>query len=126
MKNYTYLLIDLVVIIIPLIASFYKKHSFFREWKYFIPANLIVAIPFLIWDHFFTLNGIWGFNPDYLIAYNIAALPIEEVLFFIAIPYACVFTYFAIEYLIPKNPFRKVHKYFYLDFGYRFQSCFNF
>ena len=73
-------------------------------------ANFIVGLLFLIWDYYFTDWGIWGFNPDYLIGTNIFNLPIEEVLFFICIPYACVFTYFALKFLVAKNPLARYHK----------------
>ncbi|MEO9891442.1 lycopene cyclase domain-containing protein [Aurantibacter sp.] len=104
MQSYTYLIIDLCCISIPFIASFYPKHAFYKEWKPFFLANIIVGFFFLVWDADFTLNGIWGFNPDYVIGLNIFNLPIEEVLFFVSIPYACVFTYFSLKYLVQNNP----------------------
>ena len=108
MKSYTYLLIDLACIAIPFLASFYYKHPFYKTWTSFFKANLIVAMLFIIWDYIFTEIGVWGFNPDYLTGFYIENLPVEEILFFIAIPYACVFSYFAFTYLINKNPLRKV------------------
>lgn len=110
MQPYTYLLIDLGCLAIPLLCSFYKKHPFFREWKSFFLANALVAIPFLIWDYFFTVNGIWGFNDDYITGVKILHLPIEEVLFFICIPYACVFTYFALQYLVKRDLLKQYHR----------------
>lgn len=105
--KYAYLVLDLACIIVPLIASFYPKYPFYKEWKYFFPANLIVSIFFIIWDIIFTERGVWGFNPDYLTGINIINLPIEEVLFFICIPYACVFTYFALNQLVTNKPLER-------------------
>jgi lycopene cyclase domain-containing protein len=51
----------------------------------------------------FTAIGVWGFNEKYITGAHIFNLPIEEVLFFVCIPYACMFTYFAIIHLLEKD-----------------------
>ena len=99
--QYTYLLIDLGAVIIPFLFSFHPKLRFDKTWKAFWPACLIAGTSFIIWDILYTDLGVWGFNPDYLSGLYIFNLPIEEVLFFICIPYACVFTYHCFERLIP-------------------------
>lgn len=109
MKSYTYILIDLACITIPFIASFYPKHPFYKDWKPFFKANCITALLFIIWDYFFTIAGIWGFNNDYLIGVYLGNLPIEEILFFICIPFACVFSYFSLKFLVKKNPLQQFH-----------------
>ena len=101
MKSYTYLLIDLGCILIPFIASFYKAHAFKSTWPAFFKACSVVGLLFIIWDIIFTNLGIWGFNPNFLIGINFFNLPLEEILFFVCIPYACVFTYFSLKYLVP-------------------------
>lgn len=102
-SKYLYLTVNLASVIVPFIASFYPPVPFYKKWKWVWPAILIPAVPFLIWDEYFTHLGIWGFNPEYLTGIYLGSLPLEEVLFFICIPYACVFTYFALNHLIKRD-----------------------
>ena len=57
-----YMIIDLASISIPLLFSFHPRIQFVKEWKYALPAIILAAIPYLIWDEWFTADGIWGFN----------------------------------------------------------------
>ena len=69
-----------------------------------MPAIGIPALIFITWDNWFTGMGVWGFNQRYITGLYIAHLPIEEVLFFICIPYACLFTYEAVNYYKKSDP----------------------
>ena len=99
-----YSMVDLAVLALPLLLSFDKKVAFFKEWKYFLPVNLAVGAFFIAWDVWFTKVGVWAFNSDYLLGPTCFGLPIEECLFFFCIPYASVFTYFALRAYVKRNP----------------------
>jgi lycopene cyclase domain-containing protein len=101
--HYLYLIVDFLSILFPLAFSFYAKANFSKKWKYLWPAIAITATLFIIWDILFTIMGVWGFNPKYLIGIYIYNLPLEEILFFICIPYSCVFLYEALMYFINKD-----------------------
>jgi len=103
MEKYLYLLIDFLSILFPFLFSFHSKLRFAEKWRSLWPAILIPALFFIAWDEWFTSLGVWSFNPRYLIGIYIGHLPIEELLFFICIPYACVFTYEAISHFFAKN-----------------------
>jgi lycopene cyclase domain-containing protein len=93
MKHYTYLLVNLFSVLVPFLCSFHPKLMFWKNVKAFLPANIITTVLFLVWDVWFTEKGVWGFNPDYVLGVFIWGLPIEEILFFLCIPYACLFSY---------------------------------
>lgn len=95
--TYTYSLILFFAVIICFIASFDKRILFNLYFGAFIKAAIIVAIPFIAWDVWFTYKGVWWFNTAYTVGIVIAGLPIEEWSFFICIPFSCVFTYFCID-----------------------------
>lgn len=105
-----YLLLDAITLFFPLVLSFDQKVAFFKTWRALFPAILIIGIPFLIWDVWFTKMGVWGFNPDYLVGFDIVNLPIEEVLFFVVVPYACTFIYACVKAYFPNLKLRGLNK----------------
>ena len=80
-------------VLAPFLLSFDKKVAFYKYWKALFPATLITAAVFIIWDIYFTKHNVWWFNRDYVTGLFISGLPIEEWLFFIIIPYCCLFIY---------------------------------
>jgi lycopene cyclase domain-containing protein len=103
MEKYYYLLINIFTILFPLISSFEHRLRFFSRWKGLFLGIGITGAFFILWDSIFTSMGIWGFNQEYLTGINIFNLPLEEWLFFVTVPYACMFIYESLNYFIKKD-----------------------
>ncbi len=102
-----YLIINILVIIVPLMRSFERKIAFYKKFKALFTSIFLTGFFFVFWDIVFTKLGIWSFNEQYLIGLNLAGLPVEEWLFFITIPFACVFIYEVANYFIYANQYEK-------------------
>jgi lycopene cyclase domain-containing protein len=98
--EYLYLWLNIGSFTIPFIFSFHPKLQFYKKWKTFAIGTFFMMAFFISWDVIFTNNGIWGFNDAYITGYKILNLPIEEWLFFICIPYACIFSHHSLSFLI--------------------------
>lgn len=97
----TYLLINLGAISIPFIFSFHPRLRFDRHWRETCIAIASVGLLFILWDAWFTSMGVWWFNDRYVMGVDLLGLPLEEWLFFVCIPYACMFTYHCFGVLLP-------------------------
>lgn len=93
----------------PLAWSFETRVSYYKKWKSLFPAIFLTALFFILWDEVFTQKGIWGFNDAYITGIKLGNLPLEEILFFIFVPFSCVFIYECVGYFLPGNkPIRNV------------------
>jgi len=93
MGHYTYLIIDLLSVLFPFLLSFDKKVAFYKQWKGLFAGIALTGSFFILWDIWFTAHGVWSFHPDYICGIYFYNLPLEEVLFFLCVPYASVFIY---------------------------------
>ena len=108
--KFLYLGLDLFSLLGPLALSFDKRVAFFKKWKALFPAIFLMMLVFIPWDILKTAKGVWGFNPDYIIGIYFFNLPLEECLFFICIPYACVFIYECLNNYIKRDVLQSVHR----------------
>ncbi|MCF8258981.1 MAG: lycopene cyclase domain-containing protein [Flavobacteriales bacterium] len=99
----TYLILNILTVSYPLFKSFEQKVNMVSKWPAMLPAIAITAAFFIAWDAWFTNMGVWGFNDSHLIGLKLLDLPIEEWLFFITVPYACLFIYEVLIYLVKKD-----------------------
>lgn len=98
--NWLYLWVDLLVLLIPLLGSFESRIRFYRHWRSLFSAILIVLVPFILWDIRFTETGVWHFNDQFSGRFSLLGLPLAEWLFFICIPYACMYIYEWVGYVL--------------------------
>ena len=107
-----YITLDFLILIFPLLLSFKWKFKYYKYYKPLFASITIVGLAYIIWDAIVTFRGDWWFNKEYLIGFEIAGLPIEEILFFIVVPYSCIFIYENFIYFI-KDKEIFYNKYFY-------------
>lgn len=110
-QHYTYLFLLLGSVLVPALLSFDKKVQYFKNLKYIFPGIVITAIFFWVWDVWFTQNFIWSFSKDYTLGFNVIGMPIEEWLFFLIIPYCCIFIYEVLKYYFKKLADRQTNTY---------------
>ncbi|MBN1997383.1 lycopene cyclase domain-containing protein [candidate division KSB1 bacterium] len=87
-----YLLFNIVIMIGPILSSFDRKVYFYQHWRHAVTASVLVMIPYIVWDFLVTGNH-WWFNRDYTLDVRFLHLPLGEWLFFISIPFACLFVW---------------------------------
>ena len=104
MMKYTYLLINVATVFFPLLLSFDKRVAFYKSWKFIWPGMGITGLLFLIWDVLFAVKGVWSFNAKYILGITLLGLPLEEILFFLTVPFACIFIYECLRYYVKWQP----------------------
>jgi len=98
-SNFTYLLINIGTIFFPLLFWRFSKLPSKNVFKYYRKAVLTSGMVFIIWDIFVTWRGHWSFNPDYTLGFKLLGLPLEEILFFICIPFSSLYLFEVLNYL---------------------------
>ena len=102
-EQYYYRALDVLSLSFPLAASFERRLFFRSKWPGLFLGTLVMAVIFLAWDAAFTSLGVWGFNPRYVIGVYFLGMPIEEWLFFLFIPYSCLFLYEVMRHFVIKD-----------------------
>tara|TARA_B100001173_G_scaffold287244_1_gene275510 strand:- start:168 stop:875 length:708 start_codon:yes stop_codon:yes gene_type:complete len=116
-SKYLYSGLLIFSIIYPLAQSFEWRIKLYKNWKALFVAIFSMILLFIPWDIWFTKEGVWWFSKEYTLGFTIFGLPIEECLFFIIVPYACVFIYEVLNFYIKKDFLRPKAKYFFIGLG---------
>lgn len=98
-----YFLLLLIAIFVPFIKSFSKEIRFYKHPFRIIYSIGIPFVLFILWDIYAVSKGHWNFNPDYVTGFKLLNLPVEEILFFIAIPFCALFSWEVVKYFMRKT-----------------------
>lgn len=104
MRNYTYLIFNLAVLLPPLLISIFSDVKTYKNWRAIGAAILAVSIPFVLWDIWAAANNHWFFSSSYITAPRYFGLPLEEILFFVTVPFAMCFVWDVLAKYIPNKP----------------------
>jgi lycopene cyclase domain-containing protein len=96
-----YLIINIATIIVPLLMSFEKQLRFYRFYLPLFISILLVGSVFVIWDHQAAVRGDWSFNEEFILGIILFELPLEEIFFFITVPYSIIFLYESMNIYLP-------------------------
>lgn len=95
-----YFIVLLIAFVIPFVKSFSKEIKFYEYPLRLVFAIIFPFIIFIVWDMFASARGHWSFNEKYISGFKIVNLPIEEILFFLIIPFCALFTWEVVKYFM--------------------------
>ncbi|MFA5261124.1 MAG: lycopene cyclase domain-containing protein [Candidatus Omnitrophota bacterium] len=90
--------------IFPFVLSFYPPLRFYQHKRALFFSLGLIVLMFGAWDVLATTRGHWYFNPQGILGVWFLKLPVEEWLFFIIIPFCCIFTWEVVNFY--KNKIR--------------------
>ena len=91
--KYAYFVVLAATIVVPLVLSLipWRLRWSGVEWRRLAQVFLFVSVPFILLDTFSHSRGWWAYNPEFVTGIRVVGLPIEEVLFFFVVPFACLY-----------------------------------
>ncbi len=103
-----YVLLDLLILAAPLALSFDRRVRYVRLWPQALMSSLLILTVYGVWDAWMASRGDWAFNPGYAGHARWFWLPPGEYLFFLAVPFSCLFIYEVVRAYLPEKQ-RRVH-----------------
>ncbi len=85
--------------IVPFILSFWPALKFYSNLRSLCFSIGLIVLIFGSWDVFAAYRAHWYFASAGAWKFRIINLPVEEVLFFVVIPFCCIFTWEALKYI---------------------------
>lgn len=105
--NYTYLLIDLGLLVFSIFLFSIKQLNFAKNSKFITLAVLINLFAFSVPTEFLTQLKVIVFNPPYLTGLTLWELPVEELLISLVLPLSGLAIYLFLNVRFPDNTYEK-------------------
>jgi len=100
MSRYATVLI--LSVAMPFVLSFWPNLKFYRHIRALFKSIFLIVLIFGSWDILAAYRGHWHFNPEGVWSFRFFNLPLEEILFFVVIPFCCIFTWEALKFIRDK------------------------
>lgn len=84
-------------VFVPLLLFSLRKTWGISVKKQILYSFLFVSFPFIIWDVVATRFGHWAFSEKCTLGFSFMGVPLEEIMFFFAIPFGCIYAWEALN-----------------------------
>lgn len=98
-----YLILNILIILGPLALSFEHRIRYIKKIAPVLTSVALAGGAYILWDIAATARGDWSFNDKFLTGFKVINLPVEEILFFFSVPFACIFIYENVEYYLSRK-----------------------
>jgi lycopene cyclase domain-containing protein len=88
--KWLYAAFDLAVAAGPLLATRIWLRDFWQHWRALAISIATIGVPWVVMDIAAHHLGWWYYNTAYVFGLRVFGLPIEEILFFVVVPFACL------------------------------------
>lgn len=103
MDRYQYLMLMGLCLLLTLPLEFVLGARVWRQPRRLLAALVPTATVFIVWDLIAVARGHWWFNPQYTTGWDILPdFPVDEVVFFVAIPICALLTLEAVRNVLAR------------------------
>ncbi len=99
--SYAAMLVFCLAATVPLIPLLRLRAV--RRIRRLLVAIVVAAVPFFVWDLLATHAGHWSFDARQTLPVRVAGVPLEEIGFFVVVPFAAVVTFEAVGALLRRR-----------------------
>lgn len=100
MDRYQYLLLMAACLLTTAPLEFVLRARVYRRPLRMLLALAPTVLLFVVWDVVGIVRGHWSYSPQFTTGIMLGAMPLEELVFFVAIPICGLLTYEAVGYVL--------------------------